>query len=136
MKQLLHALIDMPAIFGYITIIAIIIASILVAIGFKLRDYYGNNDKNPYFISAVLIGVSLIIIQLFVVLRMSYIDDHSLEYVTVQKETDSIVVDSTSSFITGKKLSIKKQFDDIIIVEYNGIDYVIYDYQLNTKTTR
>ena len=130
MKQLLHNLIDIPAIFGYIAIGAVIIALILVAIGFKIRNYYSNNDKNPYFISAALIGVTLIIIQIFVVLRMSYIDDHSLEYVTVRKETDSIVVDSASSFIIGKKLPIKKQFDDTIIVEYDGIDYVIYDYQL------
>lgn len=136
MKQLLHNLIDIPALFGYIVIGAIIIALILVAIGFRLRDYYGNNDKNPYFISAALIGATLIILQLFVVFRMSYIDDHSLEYVTVRKEADSIVVDSTSSFITGKKLPIKQQFDDTIIVEYNGVDYVIYDYQLNTQTTR
>ena len=136
MKQLLHALMDMPAISGYIAIIAITITLILIGIGFKLRNYYRNNDKNPYFISAALIGVALIIIQLFVVLRMSYIDDHSLEYVIVRKETDSIVVDSTSLFITNKKLPIKKQFDDTIIVEYNGVDYVIYDYQLNTQTTR
>lgn len=136
MKQLLHNLIDIPAIFGYVVISAVIIALILVAIGFKLRDYYGNNDKNPYFISAILTGVGLIIIQIFVVLRMSYIDEHSLEYVAVRKENNSIVVDSTSLFIVSKKLPIKKQFDDTIIVEYNGVDYVIYDYQLNTQTTR
>lgn len=133
MKQLLHNLIDIPVLFGYVVIGAIIIALILVAIGFRLRDYYYNNDKNPYFISAALIMVGIIIAQLFLVLRMSYIDDHSQEYVTVRKEHDSIVVDSANSFITSKKLPIKKQLDDTIIVEYNGVDYVIYDYQLKSK---
>lgn len=133
MKQLLHNLIDIPVLFGYVVIGAIIIALILVAIGFRLRDYYYNNDKNPYFISAAVTGATLIILYLFLVFRISYIDDHSLEYVTVRKETDSIVVDSTSSFINNKKLPIKQQFGDTIIVEYNGVDYVIYDYQLKSK---
>lgn len=136
MKQLLHELIDIPAIFGYAIIGIIAIALILAGIGFKNRHYYDYDDRNPYFISASIIGATLIIAQLFVVFRLSYIDDHSLEYVTVRKETDSVVVDSTSSFIASKKLLIKKQFDDVTIVEYNGVDYVIYDYQLNTQTTR
>lgn len=106
MKQLSHNLMDIPALFGYLLIGAIIIALILVAIGFKMRHCYYNDDKNPYFISAAVTGATLIILYLFLVLRMSYIDDHSQEYVTVRKEADSIVVDFSSHhlfpFLTAK----------------------------------
>ena len=61
---------------------------------------------------------------------MSYINERVRDYVSVRKENDSIVINSHSMFVENKTLPIKQQFGETIIVEYNNVDYVLYEYQL------
>lgn len=44
-----------------------------------------------------------------------------------------ITIHSKSIFIEDKTLPIKRQVDDINIVEYDGNDYVVYNNELSTK---
>ena len=62
--------------------------------------------------------------------RESYIDEHVRDYASVRTENDTIIINSHSMFVENKTLPIKQQFGETIIVEYNDVDYVLYEYQL------
>ena len=135
MKQLLHDLIYIPPIFGYIFILVILIMFILIALGFKYKSNRPTNwyshYSNPYFVSVgwVLFGIPVASVTLL--LWMAHINTNSKEHVTIRKENDSVVIDSHSLFIKSTKLPIKKEFDDKVIVEkedinYNNVEYTIY----------
>lgn len=94
----------------------------------KSDDYY--RDKNPYLISAILGFSIMTVIFIGSAFRASYIDEHVRDYASVRKENGTIVIDSHSMFVENKTLPIKQQFGETIIVEYNDVDYVLYEYQL------
>lgn len=135
MKQLLHDLIYIPSIFGYIFILVILIMLILIALGFKFKsnkpaNWY-SHYSNPYFVSVGWILFGIPVASVTLLLWMAHINTNSKEHVTIQKENDSVVIDSHSLFIKSKKLPIKKEFDDKVIVEkedinYNNVEYTIY----------
>lgn len=138
MKQLLHDLIYIPSIFGYIFILVILIMFILIPLGFKYKtnlpsrylNWY-SHYRNPYFISLGWILFGIPVASVTLLLWMAHINTNSKEHVTIRKENDSIVIDSHSLFIKSKKLPIKKEFDDKVIVEkedinYNNVEYTIY----------
>lgn len=129
MKQLLSHLTIMPPIINYILGGLLIISVILfVVAAIKNDDYY--SDRNPYLISAILGFITITIIFLGAAFRTSYVDEHVRDYVSIRKENDTIVINSHSMFIENKTLPIKQQFNETIIVEYDDVDYVLYEYQL------
>ena len=128
MKQLLHDLIYIPPIFGYILILVILIMLILIALGFKFKSNKPANwyihYSNPYFVSVGWILFGIPVASVTLLFWMAHIN-------TNRKENDSIVIDSHSLFIKSTKLPIKKEFDDKVIVEkedinYNNVEYTIY----------
>lgn len=138
MKQLLHDLIYIPPIFGYIFILVIVIIFILIALGFRYKtnlyskhlNWY-SHYRNPYFISVGWILFGIPVASITLLFWMAHINTNSKENVTIRKENDSIVIDSHSLFIKSTKLPIKKEFDDKVIVEkedinYNNVEYTIY----------
>lgn len=129
MKQLLSQLTNIPPIIGYILGGLLIISVILFAIALKKSDDY-YSDENPYLISAISVFAIMTVIFIGSAFRTSYVDEHARDYISVRKENDTIVIDSHSIFIENKTLSIKQQFGETIIVEYNDVDYVLYEYQL------
>ena len=129
MKQLLSHLTNIPSIIGYILGGLLIISIILFAIAVKKSDDY-YSDRNPYLISAISGFAIMTVIFIGAALRAAHVDEYARDYVTVRKESDAIVIDSRSMFIENKRLPIKQQFGETIIVEYNDVDYVLYEYQL------
>ena len=129
MKQLLSHLTNIPPIIGYILGGLLIISIILFAITVKKSDDY-YSDENPYLISAISSFAIMTVIFIGAAFRTSYVDEHARDYVSVRKENDTIVIDSHSMFIENKTLPIKQQFGETIIVEYNNVDYVLYEHQL------
>lgn len=129
MKQLLSHLTNIPLTIGYILGGLLIISIILFAVAtIKSDDYY--RDKNPYLVSAILGFSIMTVIFIGSAFRASYIDEHVRDYASVRKENDTIIIDSHSMFVENKTLPIKQQFGETIIVEYNDVDYVLYEYQL------
>lgn len=129
MKQLLSHLTNIPLTIGYILGGLLIISIILFAVAaIKSDDYY--RDKNPYLISAILGFSIMTVIFIGSAFRASYIDEHVRDYASVRKENDTIIIDSHSMFVENKRFPIKQQFGETIIVEYNDVDYVLYEYQL------
>ena len=129
MKQLLSHLTNIPPIIGYTLGGLLIIFIILFAVAaIKSDDYY--SDKNPYLISAISSFIIMTVIFIGAAFRASYVDEHARDYVSIRKENDTIVIDSHSMFVENKLLPIKQQFGETIIVEYNDVDYVLYEYQL------
>ena len=129
MKQLLSHLTNIPSIIGYILGGLLIISVIIFAIAIKKSDDY-YSDENPYLISSISCFIIMTVIILGASFRMSYINERARDYVSVQKENESIVINSHSMFVENKTLPIKQQFSETIIVEYNNVDYVLYEYQL------
>lgn len=138
MKQLLHDLIYIPPIFGYIFILIILIILILIPLGFKYKknllskylNWY-SHYSNPYFVSVGWILFGIPVASVTLLLWMAHVNTNSKEYVTIRKENDSIVIDSHTLFIKSTKLPIKKEFDDKVIFEkedinYNNVEYTIY----------
>lgn len=146
MKQLLHDLIYIPPIFGYIFILVILIMLILIPLGFKYKknllskylNWY-SHYSNPYFVSVGCILFGIPVASVTLLLWMAHINTNSKEYITIRKENDSIVIDSHTLFIKSTKLPIKKEFDDKIIVEkedinYNNVEYTIYKRHLDNSS--
>ena len=57
-------------------------------------------------------------------------DAHAQDFATVKKVNNTLVVKGQSIFLQDKTLPIKKQVDNMNIIEYKGEDYIVYDDQI------
>ena len=57
-------------------------------------------------------------------------DANAQDFATVKKVNNTLVVKGHSIFLQDKTLPIKKQVDNMNIIEYKGEDYIVYDDQI------
>ena len=132
MHNLLSEMTKVPASIRYFLLL---ITLLICLFGYLISRHEKNHPyrQNPYVIPlATLLGTALLTIVITSI-REGYVRNNTQNYAVVTKESNHITIHSESIFIEDKTLPIKRQVEDINIVEYNGNDYVIYDNELRTK---
>lgn len=126
---------EMTIVPTYIRYILLLITLLIGLVVYLINQYEKNHPyrQNPYVIPlATLLGTALLTI-IITSIRQQEVRYNAQNYAVVTKESNHINIHSKSIFIDDKTLPIKRQVEDINIVEYNGNDYVIYDNELNAK---
>lgn len=126
---------EMTIVPTYIRYILLLITLLIGLVIYLINQYEKNHPyrQNPYVIPlATLLGTALLTI-IITSIRQQEVRYNAQNYAVVTKESNHITIHSESIFIEDKTLPIKRQVEDINIVEYDGNDYVIYDNELSTK---
>lgn len=126
---------EMTIVPTYIRYILLLITLLIGLVIYLINQYEKNHPyrQNPYVIPlATLLGTALLTI-IITSIRQQEVRYNAQNYAVVTKDSNHINIHSKSIFIDDKTLPIKRQVEDINIVEYNGNDYVIYDNELNAK---
>lgn len=132
MHNLLSEMTKVPASILYFLLLITLLIGLF---GYLISRHEKNHPyrQNPYVmpLSGVL-GIALLTITITSI-RGQYVRYNAQNYGVIIKEDNHITIHSKSIFIEDKTLPIKRQVDDINIVEYDGNDYVVYDNELSTK---
>ena len=132
MQNLLSEMTTVPTYILYFLLLILLMVGLL---GYLISRHEKNHPyrHNPYVMPlAGVLGIALLTITITSI-RGQYVRNNAQNYGVIIKEDNHITIHSKSIFIEDKTLPIKRQVDDINIVEYDGNDYVIYDNELSTK---
>lgn len=129
MQKLLSELVQVPPFMYGILIGMTIIVSILT----HLTTRY--DKKHPYDANRYVLPVlySIIFTMVFTMttgLRYANVNAHAQDFATVNKVNNTLVIKGRSIFLQDKTLPIKKQVDNMNIIEYKGEDYIVYNDQI------
>lgn len=129
MQKLLSELVQAPPFMYYLLIGMVIIVSILSHLNTRYDEKHPY-DANRYALPVIYLIVFMMIFVMATGLRYEYIDAYAQDFATVKKVNNTLVVKGHSIFLQDKTLPIKKQVDNMNIIEYKGEDYIVYNDQI------
>ena len=129
MQKLLSELVQAPPFMYGILIGMTIIVFILTHLTTRYDKKYPY-DANHYTLPVLYLIIFTMGFAMATGLQSAYVDAHAQDFATVKKVNNTLVVKGQSIFLQDKTLPIKKQVDNMNIIEYKGEDYIVYDDQI------
>lgn len=129
MNQLLSELVQVPPFMYYVLIGMVIIVSISSHLTMKY-DKKHPYDANRYTLPVLYLIIFTMGFAMATGLRSAYVDAHAQDFATVKKVNNTLVIKGHSIFLQDTTLPIKKQVDNMNIIEYKGEDYIVYNDQI------
>ena len=129
MQKLLSELVQAPPFMYYVLIGMVIIVSILTHLTTRYDKKYPY-DANRYVLPVLYSIIFTMVFTMTTGLRYANVNAHAQDFATVKKVNNTLVIKGHSIFLQDKTLPIKKQVDNMNIIEYKGEDYIVYNDQI------